>query len=102
LKVHPDYLPDNVLAAVEQSLHEQFSFDARMFGQPVAASEVIAVAQRVQGVVAVDLDRINRMDAPQAPSAARLDAATPHANGALSPAELLTLDPGPVELGIML
>ena len=42
IKVHPDYLPEKVLAAVEQRLRESFSFEARTFGQPVHLSEVIA------------------------------------------------------------
>ena len=45
----------SVLAAVEVALRARFGFDARALGQPVQQSEVIAVAQAVPGVVAVDL-----------------------------------------------
>ncbi|HEY2990887.1 MAG TPA: putative baseplate assembly protein [Candidatus Binatia bacterium] len=100
VKVHPDHIAEKVLQAVEQALRAEFSFDARAFGQPVTASELIAVIQAVPGVVAVDLDKLYR---PGQPSSARLDAATPLPGeaGALAAAELLTLDPGPLELGAM-
>ena len=47
-----------MLAAVEAALRAHFSFDARDLGQPVQQSDVIAVAQAVAGVVAVDLTRL--------------------------------------------
>ena len=104
VKIDPDYSRDKVMAGVEQALRDQFSFDAREFGQPVAASEVIAAIQTTTGVAALDLDRIYRVDQPEIASSARLTAAMPlaGAGGALAAAELLTLDPGPLELGVML
>jgi predicted phage baseplate assembly protein len=103
VKIDPEYIPGNVLTAVEQALRNEFSFDARAFGQPVAASEVVAVIQATPGVVAVDLDQLYRTDTPGQLSNPRLDAATPalDGGGALTAAELLTLDPGPIGLGVM-
>jgi predicted phage baseplate assembly protein len=103
VKTHPDYLPEKVLAAVEQSLRERFTFDARQFGQPVALSEVVAVMRSAPGVVAVDVDKLYRFDDTVAGLNALLPAAAPQAGdkGTVA-AELLTLDPSPLhDLGVM-
>jgi predicted phage baseplate assembly protein len=103
VKVNPDYETDVVLASVEQTLRKQFSFDVRAFGQPVFSSEVIAAVQAVPGVVAVDLSKLYRADAA-ATLETRLLAALPEmlADGSMVAAELLTLDPAPLdELGVM-
>jgi hypothetical protein len=103
VKLNPDYETDAVLAAVESALRGQFSFDARAFGQPVFLSEVIAAVQAVPGVVAVDVNKLYRTGAP-ATLEMRLLAALPEtlADGSLVAAELLTLDPAPLdELGVM-
>ena len=101
VKVDPDYLTDAVLKNVEAALRDRFSFDARSFGQTVAMSEVIAAAQAVSGVVAIDLDRLYRTTPPFATPAAhpRLTAAMPALgpDGMMIAAELLTLDPGPLD-----
>jgi hypothetical protein len=52
----PAYELAMVLAAVEAALRSRFGFANRALGQPVQQSDVIAVAQGVPGVVAVDLD----------------------------------------------
>jgi predicted phage baseplate assembly protein len=104
VKTHPDHLPEKVLAAVEQALRERFSFDARQFGQPVALSEVVAAMQSTPGVVAVDVDKLHRLDDTAAGLNALLPAAAPQAGdkGTVAAAELLTLDPGPLhDLGLM-
>ena len=104
VKVHPDYLPDRVLADVEQALRAQFSFTARQFGQPVALSEVVAVMQSATGVIAVDVDKLYRFDDTSAGRKMLLPAAAPQAGdkGTIAAAELLTLDPSPLhELGVM-
>ncbi|MFL6257077.1 MAG: putative baseplate assembly protein, partial [Pyrinomonadaceae bacterium] len=54
VRVDPVYIKEKVAGAVEAALRERFSFEARAFGQPVALSEVVAVMQNVDGVVAVD------------------------------------------------
>jgi hypothetical protein len=52
----PAYELTTVLAAVEAALRSRFGFASRALGQPVQQSDVIAAAQGVPGVIAVDLD----------------------------------------------
>ena len=101
VRVHPDYLPENVLPEVEQSLRARFSFDARAFGQSVALGEVIGCIQRVASVVAVDVDELYRTGETAALNT-RLTADAPRAGSRqATPAELLTLDPGALALEMM-
>jgi predicted phage baseplate assembly protein len=97
-KVNPDYLPEKVLAAIEQKLRESFSFEARNFGQPVNLSEVIAIMHAVPGVLAVDVNAFYRGET--ADLKPRLEARRPRStgDGELFAAELLTLDPRPLSL----
>jgi predicted phage baseplate assembly protein len=86
-------------AAVEATLRQRFSFAARAFGQPVAASEVLAAIHAVPGIHAVDLDRFERSDGA-APRDGLLTASLPPAGEAAAPAaELLLLDPRPLRFG---
>jgi predicted phage baseplate assembly protein len=94
--------PSPVLDAAETAIRQSFSFDARSFGQSVALSEVMAVLQDVAGVRAVEISALFRDD--QQPGLnALLPAVTPQpgADLNLAAAELLTLDPRPVNLGIV-
>jgi hypothetical protein len=105
VKPAPDADGGKVLATVEAALRTAYSFDARDFGQPVTIDEVYAVIQDVAGVVAADIRLLYRSDTgaqPPQPSA-RLLAALPavEADGSVSAAELLTLHPAPLELGVM-
>ena len=102
VKVDLRHDPDIVLPAVEAALRAHFSFDARALGQPVQQSDVIAVAHAVPGVVAVDLTRLYGGTEPPAQTleslqvrllASRMRVAA----GAALPAELLTLDPAPLD-----
>jgi predicted phage baseplate assembly protein len=98
------FLRDQVLAAVSEKLRQTFSFEARDLGQPVTKSEVIAVIQSVPGVVFVDLNRLERLDAPSADVPARLAAYAPPAGGlsnAMQSAELLMLAPEPPQIGVI-
>jgi predicted phage baseplate assembly protein len=101
IKVHPDYIPDQVVAAVEQKLRQSFSFTARAFGQPVHLSEVIGLIQNTAGVTAVDLNALYRTD--QAPAlASHLTAAVPRpGDDQVFAAELLTLDPRPLDVEVL-
>lgn len=96
VKADPAHVAADVRAAVKQALIDAFSFDRRSFGQSVHASEATAVAQRVGGVMACDVDGLLRLDwqgglGLKLP----LPAAMPSvdANGDLLAAELLTLHP---------
>jgi predicted phage baseplate assembly protein len=98
IQVHPDHIPEQVIATAEKHLRTSFSFSGRAFGQPIALSEVIAVMQQVEGVTAVDVDAFHRADEAVARKD-RIDAEMPRpSRESPSPAELLTLDPGPVDL----
>ncbi len=99
--VDPAYLEDDVLAAVEAVLRAAFAFEARGFGQPVHASEVIALIQAVTGVVAVDLNLLFVTGEAELLNP-RLPAPVPRpGDAAVDPAVLLTLDPRPIALGVM-
>lgn len=102
VQVHPDYVPESVLSDIEASVRNCFSFDKREFGQIVALSEVISVMQDVKGVIAVDIDELYRSD--QSPELKdRVFAEVPRpGNELIVPAELITLDAGPLTLKIML
>ena len=58
LKVAVDeaYETDTVLAGVESALRAAYSFDARALGEPVFASDIVAVAHTAAGVLGIDLD----------------------------------------------
>ena len=107
LMVDPAHSEGAVKAAVETRLRDRFSFSRRSFGQPVAKSEVIAAIQGVRGVLAVDLDELHRVDAsdPGLASTRLFDTLVSEAPGsaggsATVAAELLLLDPRPVDLEI--
>jgi predicted phage baseplate assembly protein len=98
----PTYQRKDVHAAVEAALRDRFSFERRDFGQGVALSEVVAAMQSVDGVVGVNVSQLHRADAA-AGLGQRLGAAlpSPGPDGRLRAAELLTLDPAPLALGVM-
>ncbi len=101
LTIAPDYERPKVLARAEEALREHFSFERRAFGQAVTLAEVSAVAQAVPGVVAVQVTRLYRGgDADveaglSAPLGAR--APQPGERDMVAAAELLTLDPAPLD-----
>lgn len=104
IKIDPDYAAnsDRVLAAIDAALRAAYSFDAREFGEPVQLSQVIALMHNVAGVIAVDVDALFRTG-DAAIMNPRLAAGFPQAgaDGTVSAAELLTLDPRPVDLSVM-
>ena len=102
VKRDPAYESKKVLAAVESALRAHFSFSTRELAQPVQQSDVIAIAQGVAGVIAVDLDFLYGGTAPasQVPRSrqARLLANRMRvAAGVPQPDEILTLDPQPFD-----
>jgi hypothetical protein len=54
--VDPRRVTTAVLTEVEAKLRAVFAYEARDFGQPVTAAEVVKLIHEVDGVVAVDLD----------------------------------------------
>ena len=96
--VDPNHLPEKVKIEVAHALREAFSFDARAFGQPVMLSEVIATIQAVSGVLAVDIDKLYRIDEPAIINYRLLaDLPKTGAEGDIRAAELLILDPEPLD-----
>jgi predicted phage baseplate assembly protein len=103
IKVDADYLAEQVLIEVKRSLISHFSFDVRTLGQFVTKSEVIALIQSVPGAIAVDLNQLYRFDDPSVLLSDRLIAAAPQAGSenTVTAAELLTLDPYQLDIGVM-
>jgi Baseplate J-like protein len=102
VKRDPAYAIGPLLQAVEAALRAHYAFDARTLGQPVLQSEVISVAHSVPGVVAVDLDFLYGGTSPAAQTVksrqTRLLASRMRVSGGVAlPAELLTLDPAPLD-----
>jgi len=109
IMVDPAWAMDAVLAAARQAARDAFSFARRSFGQAVTRSEIIALLQGIQGVVAVQVSALRRTDTALFVPAARLavlrentqiDAALPQvgSDASVLAAELLTLDPRPLNL----
>jgi hypothetical protein len=99
LKIDPAFLKAKVLAQAEEKLRAAFSFAARSFGQPVHLSEVIAVLQGTAGALAVNVTALYRSNEPVARNE-HLEAAVPApARTQVAPAEILTLDLQPLNLG---
>ena len=98
IKVDDRYQADDVLEQAKTVLRDKFNFKVRQFGQAVSKSEVFAAIQKVDGVVAVNITGLHRID-----NEAELIAKTPQpgANNSLA-AELLLLDPRPIALELML
>jgi predicted phage baseplate assembly protein len=102
VKLDADRLVEAVEPQIEETLRGHFAFASRAFGQPVARSEVIALIHAVEGVKYVDLDALYRSDASVAAHARLIaDYPRPGAEGLL-PAELLTIDPAPLDLEVSL
>jgi hypothetical protein len=101
VKLDPEYLPEKVLAQIEQELRDRFSFEARDFGQPVHRSEVIALIQGIKGVVSVNVKQFYRSD-ENPTTHLHLVAAVPAPGGQdLTPAEILMLDPQPLTFEVL-
>jgi predicted phage baseplate assembly protein len=93
--------PNQAAAAAEAALRAAFSFDARGFGQPAALSEALAVIQSAPGVRAARITQFFRTDDLNGGGffdVLRADVPRPGDAGAPLAAELLTLDPRPLDL----
>jgi hypothetical protein len=105
VKVDPARDPGDVLGSAAAALQSAFSFRARVFGQGVAVSQVLQVIHSVSGVLAVELTSLAKVGAaaglPQGGLLVAVQPATSGSLASLQPAELLTIDPGPVKLKVM-
>jgi len=70
----PDREPAAIESAAREALLDAFGFERRELGQALHASDVLAVVQNVSGVVGVDLDRFEPVEAGAdlSPAAQRL------------------------------
>jgi Baseplate J-like protein len=64
--VSPDYVADDVLAAVQSAVNNYFSFDNLQFGQPIHLSNVYSTLQNVAGIVGADLAMLQFKNASDA------------------------------------
>ncbi len=90
----PDRERVKVLLSLERALRDTFGAAARELGDPVHASEVVAVAASVIGVVGIDLDQFHRGTAPALAKRLVAASAALASPGPLG-AELLALSPVP-------
>lgn len=102
VQIAPDHQVSLVQPAIEAALRQTFSYEARSFGQPVYQSEVIAAIQEVDGVVDVVLTLYSTSDPLATPPPTQIAVTVPQSGGRnqIVPAELLTLDPGPLGLNV--
>jgi hypothetical protein len=100
--VDPIYLTAEVVSAVEQALLDGYSFAAVTFGQPVVLSEVITIAQNVDGVVAVDIVAFNLSSDKSTSIQQQLVGSMPQPGAySASPAELLMIDSGSLQINVI-
>jgi hypothetical protein len=99
------YSDEKVFPAIEAGLRDHFGFKRREFGQHVARSEVLAVMQGIEGVEWVDLDALWRGETKMLANV--LTAGLPRSGrrvreiGNPLGAELLALDPAPLDLKVI-
>ena len=65
VSIQPDYLFEDVSAALRSALLAAFSFEKRNLGQPVYQSEVLSVMQQAAGVAYVDIDILDAITQQQ-------------------------------------
>ncbi|WP_299088165.1 putative baseplate assembly protein [uncultured Microbacterium sp.] len=100
----PDHLAEKVIDGVRSALLRAYGIDARELGQGTSVDEVVAIAHRVPGVVAVDVDLLRR---PGSPAGVDVDPRIPARAGGLGPngapvsAEVLLLADGDLALEVM-
>jgi predicted phage baseplate assembly protein len=100
LLVTRGYLAEKVRAAAIAAILFAFSFHRRGFGQAVTKGEVYSVIQGVEGVDAVDVDKLY-LSSNAATLENRLPVRTAgwdQANGVVRPAELLLVNPREIQL----
>ncbi|MCD4525973.1 putative baseplate assembly protein [Nocardioides sp. cx-173] len=60
----PDHVAETVVAGVRAGLLAAYGWESRDLGQRTSIDEVVTIAHGAPGVVAVDVDRLRRPDAP--------------------------------------
>jgi hypothetical protein len=97
--IDPRYLRADVVEAAREALLSLFRPDNLTFGQSIHASQIVAVVQKLDGVTAVRVERLERLDA----RTFEKDPASPSTAVILGPTEVARLDHDPVipENGIL-
>ncbi|MEB3283265.1 MAG: putative baseplate assembly protein [Lyngbya sp.] len=97
------YEAEAIKNKVHTALNSNFAFDRRQFAQVVTASEVVAIIQNIEGIVAVDLDALYQVRSSQAleQSLTALPARSDPLNNQVHPAQLLLLNPAGIQLTIV-
>jgi hypothetical protein len=92
IQVNADYLFEKVKPQVIGALKQQFSFQRRDFGQDVTLAEIMAIIQGVEGVIYVDINRLNGHDPFTSGGAQRIvsNLAVRHGSNII-PAQLITI-----------
>lgn len=103
VQIDSAYIVKNVMSAVDACLRDSFSFKKRQLGQQVSKSEVVAAMQKVNGVIAIDLDKLYRPeDTIPGLSDLLIPASSRLGDNKIVTAELMTIDPRPIQLTQML
>jgi predicted phage baseplate assembly protein len=95
--VDPAFEAELVLAGVESAVRMAYSFESRGFGAPVHASAITSIVHGVDGVVAVDLDRLYAGPIPLLLQRLAAQRAAVGPDGTALPAGLLLLHPDPLD-----
>lgn len=95
--VQPDHEVDTVLEGVRSAVETRFSFSKRQFTEAIHRSEVVATAHSVDGLIAVDVDRLYTDTTPDLYERLipQLPSVTPA--GAPQPAGLLVIADSPFD-----
>ncbi|MGK7918305.1 MAG: putative baseplate assembly protein, partial [Prochloraceae cyanobacterium] len=98
--IDPRYPIDQVENTIHLTLQQIFSFDRRGFGQAVTASEIIATIQKIEGVIAVDLDSLYARGSSKILNQSLIaqQASWDAQTNQISPAQLLFLDSDSITL----
>ncbi|AGC48179.1 hypothetical protein MYSTI_06906 [Myxococcus stipitatus DSM 14675] len=105
LLIDPAYRWEDIDAAARAALFGAFDFSHRRFGQGVTPAEVVTVLQAVEGVLAVDLDKLYRTDltlaAQAAPPQLLIEASGPVTSGGLrTKADLLLVSRNAADIAL--
>jgi predicted phage baseplate assembly protein len=103
IQVHSDYVAEDVRASAEKALEDYFAFDNLDLGQPIHLSNIYRVLQDVEGVVAVDINRLQfKNEQDQESHGATSEPVQGHLR--IYPARLTSRDPvtiAPAELAVI-
>jgi len=100
IKVNENYLFNKVKDEVKMALIEQYSFASRSFGQVVTPSEIITVIQSVEGIEAVDLDRLGGKKPFSKPHFRLISNIARWETDTILPAELLLIDQDNIHIAL--